>query len=221
LVSAREDYAARRDGGVRPHRAAAQEAPMKQQRALCLASTSPRRRELLERFGLEFAVFSPQVEERLLPGEAPGAHVQRLAAQKAEAARAAFPQHGILAGDTVVLHGEVILGKPADVADAERMLTRLSGETHRVLSAYALLDAATGEQSGGTVETRVTFRRLPPAWIQWYSRLDEARDKAGAYGIQGIGGAMVERIEGSYPNVVGFPIEVIVWDLLARGWVAL
>jgi septum formation protein len=101
------------------------------------------------------------------------------------------------------------------------MLERLSDATHHVLSAWYALDADTGQANGGIVETRVTFRRLPPAWIRWYSRLDEALDKAGAYGIQGIGGAMVERIEGSYPNVVGFPIEVVLWELLARGWLEL
>jgi nucleoside triphosphate pyrophosphatase len=200
---------------------AARREPMKQTRALCLASASPRRAELLRRFGLDFAVFAPQVDERALPGEGPLEHVARLAGLKARAARAGHPRHGILAGDTVVVLGEELLGKPADAGDAERMLTRLSGMTHRVLSAYRLLDADSGEESGQSVETRVTFRRLPQAWLRWYSRLDETRDKAGAYGIQGIGGAMVERIEGSYSNVVGFPIETIVWDLLARGWLAL
>jgi septum formation protein len=198
-----------------------QDRAMKQQRPLCLASASPRRRELLQRFGLEFAVYAPQVDERALPGEAAEAHVERLARCKAEAARAGFPGHGILAGDTVVVHQGEILGKPVHAQDAQRMLERLSDATHRVLSAWYALDADTGQANGGIVETRVTFRRLPPAWIRWYSRLDEALDKAGAYGIQGIGGAMVERIEGSYPNVVGFPIEVVVWELLARGWLEL
>jgi septum formation protein len=194
---------------------------LRQTRPLCLASTSPRRRELLERYGLELALFAPAVDEALLPSEGPAAHVERLAVRKAEAARPGHPGHGILAGDTVVVLGEAILGKPADAADAERMLTRLSGATHTVRSAWCVLDADSGERATGSVETRVAFRRLPPAWIRWYSRLDEARDKAGAYGIQGIGGAMVERIEGSYPNVVGFPVDVVVWELLARGWLAL
>jgi nucleoside triphosphate pyrophosphatase len=194
---------------------------MKLLRPLCLASTSPRRRALMQQMGLECSVFDPRVEERALPGEAPEAQVQRLAALKAQAARAGHPGHGILAGDTVVVLADELLGKPADAQDAERMLLRLSGVTHRVLSAYCLLDADSGQGSAGLVQTRVTFRRLPQAWIRWYSRLDEARDKAGAYGIQGIGGAMVERIEGSYSNVVGFPIESVVWDLLALGWLAL
>jgi len=196
-------------------------AAMKQCRPLCLASTSPRRRALLEGVGLRVAVFAPQVDETARHGESPAAYVARLAAAKAEAARSAHPEHGILAGDTVVLLGDEMLGKPADPAEAAGMLERLSGVSHRVLSAWHLLDAASGAGAGGVCETRVTFRRLPPAWIQWYSRLDEAQDKAGAYGIQGIGGIMVERIEGSYPNVVGFPIEAVVWELLAQGWLAL
>lgn len=194
---------------------------LKQTRPLCLASASPRRRELLERFGLRFAVHAPQVDERALPGETPRVHVERLARLKAQTVRPAFPGHGILAGDTVVVLGEEILGKPADADDAQRMLERLAGATHTVLSAWCLLDADSGQDSGGIEETRVTFRRLPLAWIRWYSRLDEALDKAGAYGIQGIGGAMVQRIEGSYPNVVGFPIEAVLWEMLARGWLEL
>jgi septum formation protein len=101
------------------------------------------------------------------------------------------------------------------------MLCLLSGATHRVLTGYRLLDAASGAHCARTVETCVTFRRLPPEWVRWYSRLDEARDKAGAYGIQGLGGAMVERIEGSYPNVVGLPVEAVLWDLVEQGWLAL
>ncbi len=194
---------------------------MQPTRPICLASTSPRRRELLERFGLQFARFSPEVDERVLPGELPEVHVRRLAAAKAHAAREAYPDHLILAGDTVVEYGGAILGKPVDVADGEAMLTRLSGATHRVVSGYALYDGPGGEVCDGVVETRVTFRRLPMAWIRWYVRLDESRDKAGAYGIQGIGGAMVERIEGSYSSVVGFPVEAVVWAMLERGWLTL
>lgn len=194
---------------------------MKTTRPLCLASTSPRRRELLAQFGLKFKTFSPTVDESLLPGESAREHVPRLAALKAQAAREPFPGHLVLAGDTTVLLEEEIMGKPVDAKDAERMLTALSGRTHSVLSAYMILDTESGEQRGRTVETRVSFRRLPERWLQWYSRLDEPKDKAGAYGIQGIGGAMVERIEGSYTNVVGFPIENIFWDLFEKGWITL
>ena len=194
---------------------------MRQTRPLCLASTSPRRRELLERFGLRFEPFSPAVEEKVLAGEAPADHVRRLAALKAESARGEFPGHLILGGDTVVVLGRAILGKPEGPDDAARMLRALSGRTHRVLSAYALIDGPSGGRRDNTVETRVRFRKLPEPWIQWYSRLDECLDKAGAYGIQGRGGALVARIDGSYTNVVGFPIENIIWDMMDEGWLTL
>lgn len=194
---------------------------MEQHRPLCLASTSPRRRALLEQFGLRHTTIAPDVDEAYRPGETPTAHVRRLAEEKARAARAHVPGHGVLAGDTVVVHEGAVLGKPADAADAERMLTALSGRTHQVISGYAVLDADSGEVDGGTVETRVTFRPLPPAWVRFYAAHPEAHDKAGAYGIQGLGGAMVERIEGSYTNVVGYPVETVFWALVARGWVSL
>ena len=194
---------------------------MKLTRPLCLASASPRRRELLERFGLEFVQIAPSADESALPGEPPAEHLLRVAGLKAEAARAGHLEHLVLAGDTAgFLDGEM-LGKPGEAEAARRMLSALSGRTHTVLTAYVILDARDGERCSGAVETRVTFRRLPPEWIQWYSRLDEPLDKAGAYGIQGIGGAMVERIDGSYTNVVGFPIENIIWDMIGKGWLTL
>ncbi|MCH8077667.1 MAG: septum formation protein Maf [SAR324 cluster bacterium] len=194
---------------------------MKLTRPLCLASASPRRRELLERFGLEFVQIAPSADESALPGEPPAEHLLRVAGLKAEAARAGHLEHLVLAGDTAVFLDGEMLGKPGEAEAARRMLSALSGRTHTVLTAYVILDARDGERCSGAVETRVTFRRLPPEWIQWYSRLDEPLDKAGAYGIQGIGGAMVERIDGSYTNVVGFPIENIIWDMIGKGWLTL
>ena len=194
---------------------------LRQRRPLCLASTSPRRRELLERYGLRLTLFDPGVDERYLPGETPETHVARLAHAKSAAARASHPGHGVLAGDTVVVHQGAVLGKPRDEAHAAHMLTALSGKAHRVITAYALLDADTGALRARAVETRVTFRPLTAEWIQWYCAQEESRDKAGAYGIQGLGGAMVDRIEGSYTNVVGFPIEAVFWDLVELGWVSI
>ena len=190
-------------------------------RPLCLASASPRRRELLERFGLRFAVHPARLDERLLPGEAPEAHVTRLARAKAEAARRDFPRAVLIGGDTVVVLDGEVLGKPRDRGEGEAMLRRLSGRAHRVLSAYHLLEAPSGQSLERIVETRVTFRELPAAWIAWYAGLPEMLDKAGAYAIQGVGGAMVTRIEGSYTNVVGFPVEFVLWDLIDQGWVRL
>jgi len=194
---------------------------MRQTRPLCLASGSPRRRELLAAYGLTFAVYAPEVDETPRAGEGPGVYVRRLAGLKARAGSAAFPGHVTLAGDTVVvLEGEV-LGKPRDGADAAEMLRRLSGRRHQVLSAYAVRDPSSGAAFTRTVRTAVTFRPLPPAWIDWYAAQPEGRDKAGAYAVQGLGGAMVARLSGSFNNVVGFPIESIVWDLLERGWLTL
>ncbi len=186
---------------------------------LCLASQSPRRKELLSRFGLEFEAFSPTVDERRRPGETPLALVQRLARAKAGQGAEDHPGHLVLAGDTVVVLDEDILGKPTDADDVMRMAAALSGRSHTVLSAYCLWHEE--RVCAETVETVVTFRNLPAEWIQWYSRLDEPLDKAGGYAIQGVGGAMVERIEGSYNNVVGFPIEHVIWDMMKNGWMTL
>ncbi|MFI5399553.1 MAG: Maf family protein [SAR324 cluster bacterium] len=194
---------------------------MIQTRPLCLASASPRRAELLTRCGLRFERVSPDVDESPLGHESPRETVARLAEAKSKAARPRFPKHVILGADTAVVIDGGMLGKPASPQDAARMLTALSGRTHRVLSAYCLLDGATDLAHTRVVETAVTFRELPPRWIAWYSAQPEAQDKAGAYGIQGIGGAMILRIEGSYTCVMGLPIEAIVWDLLERGWVTL
>jgi septum formation protein len=191
---------------------------MRQTRPLCLASASPRRRALLEQFGLTFAVVAPAIDESPRAGEPPEALVARLAEAKARAALADFPAHVILAGDTVVVHGGRLLGKPESPQDAARMLTLLSGQTHRVITGYHLLDGAGGASVARAVTTEVTFRVLPPRWVGWYSHLPEASDKAGAYAIQGQGGAMVSGIHGSYTNVVGLPVESVIWDLVEQGW---
>lgn len=195
--------------------------PLKQLRPLCLASGSPRRRALLAQFGLSFAVESAAVDESPRAGEAPPDYVRRLAGEKARAVRPAHPGHGILGGDTTVVIDGEMLGKPTGREDARAMLRRLSGRTHQVLSGYHLLEAEGGWHEAGVVETRVTFRPLETAWVDWYTAQPECLDKAGAYGVQGLGSVMVERIEGSYTNVVGFPIETVFWAALARGWVAL
>lgn len=194
---------------------------MKQNRHFCLASASPRRKELLANYGFTFDVVPADVDEWRRPDESPEALVARLAEAKARAVARQRPDAVVIAGDTIVVLGRDVLGKPGDAAEGRAMLRRLSGQTHRVLSAYCLLGGPEGELVADTVETRVIFRELPEAWIDWYTARDEMRDKAGAYAIQGFGGMMVERIEGSYTNVVGFPIEAIVWALIRQGWVTL
>ncbi|MBI4082155.1 MAG: septum formation protein Maf [Candidatus Lambdaproteobacteria bacterium] len=194
---------------------------MRQTRPYCLASGSPRRRDLLAQLGLAFSIEATDVDETPRAEEPPERLVSRLAEEKARQALVRRPDALILAGDTVVVLGSELLGKPRDESDAAAMLRRLSGRTHRVLTGYALLDGPSGGLRAGVVETRVTFRPLPAPWIAWYSRQPECRDKAGAYAAQGLGGLMLGRIEGSFTNVVGFPVEEIVWQLLEAGWLAL
>lgn len=183
--------------------------------ALWLASRSPRRAALLETLGVAFAVLDVEVDETPFPGEIPGDYVVRLARAKASAGRAsAVSPAPVLAADTsVVLNGE-ILGKPANPDDARRMLRRLSGGWHEVQTGVALAHAALVTVR---VSTRVQFRALTETEIDCYVASGEPADKAGAYGIQGLGGALVARIEGSYPNVVGLPLAETLALLRAAG----
>jgi nucleoside triphosphate pyrophosphatase len=178
-----------------------------------LASGSPRRRELLGRLGLAFAVAVPHVDETPSPGERPVDLVRRLAVAKA----AAVAGDPVLAADTIVdVDGET-LGKPGDADEARRMLRRLSGRSHRVHTAVAV---RSGEQvEVDVVTTIVTFVALQPAVIEWYVATGEPLDKAGAYAVQGTGGVFVERIRGSVSNVVGLPLATVA-TLLERvtGW---
>lgn len=186
---------------------------MGQTRPLVLASGSPRRRELLERLGLSFEVAPAGVDEAVRPGEAPGAYVLRVATDKAAAGARLRPGALVLAADTtVVLDGE-LLEKPADEDDAVRMLLRLQGRTHEVVTAVAL---RAGETVFEAVDvTAVTFRPAREGMLRAYVRTGEPMDKAGAYGIQGYGAALVERIDGDFFGVMGLPIRLVL-DLLAE-----
>lgn len=174
---------------------------------LILASSSPRRRELLERIGLSFTTEVADVDEDRHAGEDPIAYVERVAGAKGDAvaARLGRPRETvILAADTTVdLDGE-ILAKPVDDDDARRMLSRLSHRTHLVHTAVYCWSAHGVHAT--TVSTEVTFSRLSDATIDWYLSMGEHLDKAGAYGMQAAGGALVERIDGSPTNVIGLPL---------------
>ncbi|WP_034917377.1 MULTISPECIES: Maf family protein [Erwinia] len=173
--------------------------------SLYLASGSPRRRELLTQLGLRFERLSSQIEESRRPDEEAEAYVRRLAREKAQAGVAVAPQDlPVLGADTiVVLHSEV-LEKPASASDAAAMLAKLSGQTHRVLTAVALADRQ--HQLECLTVTDVTFRTLTDADIAGYIASGEPMDKAGGYGIQGLGGNFVRKINGSYHAVVGLPL---------------
>ena len=169
---------------------------------LHLASTSPRRREILEALGLAFRVEAVEVDERRLPNETPEQMVIRLAAAKARAAdvdRSDF----VIGSDTVVVLGDDVLCKPRDQDDAVTMLLKLSGRRHRVLTGVALR-GPDGVRTTSSV-TEVSFREISRDEAIFYWQSGEPRDKAGAYGIQGLGGALVESINGSYTGVVGLP----------------
>lgn len=174
---------------------------------LFLASQSPRRKQLLEQLGLAFSLLDVDVVERVLPGEAPEDYVRRVAREKAGAGLlqvAALRGAVVLGADTeVVLDGE-IFGKPRDPADATRMLTRLSGRAHVVLSAVCCLDAGREREALNVSEVR--FARLEPGQIEAYIASGEPFGKAGAYAIQGRAGAFIEHLSGSYAGVMGLPL---------------
>jgi nucleoside triphosphate pyrophosphatase len=179
--------------------------------ALVLASSSPRRRQLLEMLGLEVEVRPPHIPELRLPGEAPRAYVERLAREKASV----VPGNLVLAADTtVVVEGEV-LEKPVDAEDALRMLRRLQGRAHQVLTAVALRTPR--GVLGATDVTAVVFRAADDDLLRAYVATGEPMDKAGAYGIQGYGAALVERIEGDFFSVMGLPVRLVLQLLEQAG----
>lgn len=166
---------------------------------LILASASPRRKELLGHLGVPFEIVVTDIDESVQPGEAPDVYVERLALEKSKAA--SRPNDLALGADTAVAIDGQILGKPNDVEDAIRMLGLLSGRTHEVFTGVGLSDG-----SSVVVRTEVTFTSLASPDIAWYVATGEPMDKAGAYGMQSIGGTFVESISGSYSNVIGLPL---------------
>lgn len=194
----------------------------RQQRALVLASASPRRKEILGQLGVAFRIVPSGIDEAMLEREPPEAHVQRLAIEKSEEVQrrlAADPERPfVLAADTVVVIDGEVLGKPSDDDEAMRMLLALSGRTHRVLTALSLREVAGSYRDALLLQTEVTFRGLDEAAARGYLASGEGRDKAGSYAIQGLGAGLVLAIAGSYTNVVGLPaVETL--DMLVRAGV--
>lgn len=177
---------------------------------LILASQSPRRAELLTQMGLPYEVHVADIDESRLSDEPPSAYVERLAREKCvrglELAKASSAEFFAAVGaDTIVLLDDEILGKPRGLTEGTAMLRRLSGRTHEVLSGVAVGDGVRLEST--VVSSRVTFRSLDEAEIAAYWATGEGADKAGSYGIQGIGGILVERLEGSFSAVMGLPVQ--------------
>lgn len=184
---------------------------------LILASASPRRRALLQQIGVRFQVECSRVQETKDDAVAPEELAQRLALQKAQAVAALHEDGLVLGADTIVVNDGLVLGKPADQANAAGMLRALSGKWHQVMTAVALVDASGKREPWVTVEkTGVKFRELSEAEIAAYVATGESMDKAGAYGIQGYGALLVEQIKGCYFNVVGLPLQSVAAGL--RNW---
>lgn len=184
--------------------------PLGEEECLVLASASPRRRELLARLGLDFDVHPAQVEEWEADSvDDPGKLVSHNARLKALALMETFAPRPILAADTTVALGRELLHKPADMAEARQMLTRLCGQSHTVYTAVVLNWRARAHEDVRIVTSRVTFRPFEAARLEAYLRLVNPLDKAGAYGIQEGRGLMIECWEGSFSNIMGLPIKTV------------
>jgi septum formation protein len=173
-----------------------------------LASSSPRRRELLALIGIPHDIMPADIDESYLPGETASSHAERLAREKAARVASAAPDAVVIGADTIVVVDGDVLGKPRDEAHAAEMLRRLSGRAHRVITAVAAV--RNGTTATAVEEVRVTFRPLSEREIAAYIATGEPMDKAGAYGIQGFGATIVERVEGDYFAVMGLALNRLV-----------
>ena len=186
---------------------------------LILASSSARRAQILRDAGFDFTIQPANVDESLAPGEAVEAYVARIAQAKANAVAGRALADGtpaiVIAADTVVLAGKQILPKPKDAEDARRMLRLLNATTHEVLTGLFVIRAYDGISFAHLERTRVEFTRISDIDIDAYIQTNEPFDKAGAYGIQGIGGRFVRRIDGCYFNVMGLPLSRL-WEILRQ-----
>ena len=192
---------------------------------LILASASPRRSELLKQLGVEFSCIPADIDESRLPKEKPEDYVRRVASEKAQVVAAAHSDNcensedwAVLAADTSVVLDDDVLGKPVDHFDGLAMLARLNGRQHSVLTAICL-QLPSGDSHSEVVETKVEFLQLTREQCEAYLATDEPWDKAGGYAIQGLAGAFVRSIRGSYSNVVGLPLSES-WQLLRTHGIA-
>jgi len=180
-----------------------------------LASASPRRRELLSLIGIEHVVHPADIDETIKPGEAPAGHALRLAVEKACAIARTHPEAVVIGADTVVVLDGKVLGKPPTLEASREMIRLLNGRTHTVVTAVAV--AHGGGTREGTEEVAVTFKRLTAEEMDDYVATREGMDKAGAYGIQGFGATIVERIEGDFFAVMGLPLVRLIGLLRDSG----
>jgi septum formation protein len=182
-----------------------------------LASSSPRRRELLKSIGLEFDVVPSHIPEQRADGETPEEYVARLSREKARAIGEKHPDRWIIAADTTVVLGDQVLEKPVDDADAKRMLSAISGDTHVVFTGVTLRRIQPVYTDTHVTATEVRMLPMTSHDIDWYVATGEPRDKAGAYAAQGLGGMFIDSIHGSFTNVVGLPLASLFQMLRKAG----
>ncbi len=180
-----------------------------------LASQSPRRRELLESVGLPFDVVPSHVPEEHATGESPDAYVTRLSRDKARAISASHADRWVIAADTIVMLGNQLLEKPADEADARRMLSLIAGRTHVVHTGVTLHCAEQDYLDTQVAQSEVQMLPLTADEVAWYAATGEPLDKAGAYAVQGVGSMFIQSVNGSYTNVVGLPLAML-FEMLKR-----
>ncbi len=186
-------------------------------KSIVLASSSPRRKELLETIGLKFMVDAAEIEEDIGRKLKPAELVKTISLEKATAAAARHSDSIVIAADTIGVMGNKLLGKPCSAVEAVAMLRMMSGRGHSVLTGFTIVDSGDGRTVSKVVETRVYFKKLNDEEIENYIRSGEPLDKAGAYAIQGIGSSLIERIEGDYYNVIGLPLYALVSELKKFG----
>jgi septum formation protein len=178
-------------------------------RKIVLASASPRRKELLQKIGLKFEVDASNCAEEIDPTLKPDEIVRRISIEKARAVASRHKDALIIAADTIGVLSKKLLGKPHTAGEARKMLAQIRGKSHEVITGFTVLDTATNKIISGTVSTKVYIKKLTQQEIDAYVQTGEPLDKAGAYGIQGLGAVIVEKIEGDYYNVVGLPLSAL------------
>lgn len=186
---------------------------------LILASASPRRKQLLKQIGVQFEILPSDIEEKLNPRLKPLHQVEELSRQKAQATAKmkGAKDSIILAADTMVSINDEILGKPKDEKDARRMLRKLSGSIHTVVTGFTLLDTLSNKSVTKSVEVKIWFKKLSSQEITAYIKTKEPMDKAGAYAIQEMGAIFIERVEGDFLGAVGLPLYLVVKELKKFG----
>ena len=182
---------------------------MRNIKTIVLASASPRRKEILEKTGLKFRVDKSEYEEKIDPGLKPHELVRFLSRKKARHVARRHSNALIIAADTIVVLRGRIFGKPRKEEEAKEMLGALSGKAHSVITGFTIIDTAGKKELSGSAESKVFFKRLSAGEIEAYIRSGEPLDKAGAYGVQGLGAVIVKRIEGDFFNVMGLPLNAL------------